>query len=105
MNNWKDAVYLIQVTKEKKDQDGFPISEEKKSPLMSANFLGVTRAEEEHANQLGYKATLEVEIMSVNYNSEKILETEKGKRFRIRRAYPKTSEIIMLTCSDISKGK
>lgn len=104
VNNWKDIVYFIKVSKDKKDKDGFPISEEDKSKPVVANIIGVTRAEEEHANKMGYTADLEVEIMSVNYNNQEILETEDGNRYRIRRTYPKTSEILSLTCSNISVG-
>lgn len=103
-NNWKDIVYFIKINKNKKDVDGFPISEETKSDPIVSNIIGVTRAEEEHANKMGYTADLEVEVMSVNYDNQEILETEDGNRFRIRRTYPKTSEILSLTCSNISVG-
>ena len=86
MNNWKDIVYFIKVNKDKKDKDGFPITEE------------------EHANKMGYTADLELEIMTINYDNQEILEVENGNRFRIRRTYPKTSEILILTCSNISVG-
>lgn len=104
MNNWKDIVYFIKINKNNKDGDGFPIPEETKSDPIVSNIIGVTRAEEEHANKMGYTADLEVEIMSVNYDNQEILETEDGNRFRIRRTYPKTSEILSLTCSNISVG-
>ena len=104
MNNWKDIVYFIKVNKDKKDKDGFPITEEEKSKPIVANIVGVTRSEEEHANKMGYTADLELEIMTINYDNQEILEVENGNRFRIRRTYPKTSEILSLTCSNISVG-
>ena len=104
MNNWKDAIYLIKRTETIKDEDGFMKISEEKSDLIAANIIGVTRAEAEHANQLGYTADLEVEIMYVNYNNQELLETEDKKRYVINRTYPKSSEILILTCSDVSKG-
>lgn len=53
---------------------------------------------------MGYTADLELEIMTINYDNQEILEVENGNRFRIRRTYPKTSEILILTCSNISVG-
>lgn len=105
MNNWKDVIYLIEVNDSQKDKEGFPIVEEKKSERMAANIIGVTRLEEEHAHKLGYTADLEIEIMAINYSNEQLLEVENKKRYRIRRSYPKSSEILILTCSDISGGK
>lgn len=105
MNNWTDTVKLITILKEK-DSAGFKANKKEEGLEIIVNFIGVTRKEEEHANQLGYTADLSLEIMTANYENQELLkDVITGKEYRIKRVYPKSSEILILTCSDLSKGE
>lgn len=103
MNNWKNAIELVSyiVTK---DSDGFPETIENKTKPIPANFKSVTRAEEEHSKIMGYNAELIVDIMKCNYNNqEELIDYDTNKKYSIKRTYEKTSEILELTCSNVSR--
>lgn len=103
MNNWKDAIYLVSITSSK-DSDGFDVEVENKTELIPANFKSVTRSEEEHSKIMGYNASLIVEIMLCNYNNETLLiDGATNKKYTIERSYSPSSELIELTCSDVSR--
>lgn len=103
MNNWKDAIYLVSITSTK-DPDGFNVEVENKTELIPANFKSVTRAEEEHSKIMGYNAELVVEIMLCNYNNQPLLiDGTTNKKYAIERTYSPSSELIELTCSDVSR--
>ena len=103
MNNWSDSITLVSYDTTK-DKDGF----ENRIPVLiehvPANFKSVTRKEEEHANNLKYKADVVIEIMKANYSDQETLIDEKnGKTYAIKRTYAKTSELLEMTCSDLTK--
>lgn len=103
MNNWKDAIYLVSYTTTK-DSDGFPVVVMNKSEQIPANFKSVTRAEEEHSKIMGYTAELIVEIMLCNYSGqEELIDCCSNKKYAIKRTFEETSEVIQLTCSDVSR--
>lgn len=103
MNNWKNAIELVSYTVTK-DSDGFPETIENKTKPIPANFKSVTRAEEEHSKIMGYNAELIVDIMKCNYNNqEELIDYDTNKKYSIKRTYEKTSEILELTCSNVSR--
>lgn len=102
-SNWNHSISLISYNVTT-DDDGFDKTTEKKREHIPANFKSVTRKEEEHSNLLGYNADLIVEIMAVNFlNEETLIDEDTNKRYAIKRVFFKTSEIIELTVSDITK--
>lgn len=103
MNNWKNSIFLLSY-KKTKDKDGISIEEEIKSQEIPANFINVSRQEEQHSKIMGYTASLVVEIMSCNYDGQEYLvDSCTTKKYLIKRSYSVSSEVIQLTCSDISK--
>lgn len=103
MNNWKDAIYLVSYTTTK-DSDGFPVVVENRTKPIPANFKSVTRAEEEHSKIMGYTAELIVEIMLCNYSGqEELIDCYSNKKYAIKRTFETSSELIELTCSDVSR--
>lgn len=103
MNNWRDSIYLVSYTSTK-DSDGFEVEDENKTQEIPANFKSVTRAEEEHSKVMGYTAELVVEIMKCNYDGQEVLiDGDTEKKYAIKRTFEISSEVIQLTCSDISK--
>ena len=102
-SNWNHAITLISYD-EKYDDEGFKIVLEKKVEHIPANFKSVTRAEEEHSKILGYSADLIIEVLSSNFNNqETIVDEDTKKKYAIKRIFFKTSEIIELIVSDITK--
>ena len=102
-SNWNHAISLISY-KKAKDNDGFYDTKEVKSDPIPANFKSVTRAEEEHSKNLGYNADLMIEIMAVDYNGqETLIDVDTDKRYAIKRTYAKSSEILELTVTDLTK--
>ncbi len=103
MRNWVDAIKLVSLTSTK-DSDGFEVEVETETDKIPANFKSVTRAEEEHSKIMGYNAELVVEILSCNYNNQPLLiNCKNNKKYAIQRTFEVTSEVIQLTCSDVSK--
>lgn len=103
MTNWTNAIYLVSY-KETKDDDGFSKPSEIKTDPIPARFLSLTRAEEEHSKIMGYNAEMIVEIMKCNYDNQSVLiDCDTNKKYVIKRCYATSSEILQLTCSDISR--
>ena len=102
-SNWNHAISLISYINTI-DDDGFKKVTEKITEHIPSNFKSVTRAEEEHSKILGYNADLIIQIMACNFsNEETIIDEDTGKKYAIKRIFYKTSEIIELTVSDITK--
>ena len=55
---------------------------------------------------MGYDASITVELLFCNYDQKytHIVDTIENKEYEIKRVYKKTSEILEITCSDISKN-
>lgn len=104
MNNWKDVIVLVSYTSTK-NSNGFPVEVESRTEPIPANFISVTRAEEEHSKIMGYTAELVVELMKCNYDSQYtvLIDDVTKKQYEIKRVYEKSSELIQLTCSDVSR--
>ena len=104
MNNWKDAIVLVSYTTTK-NSNGFPVEVEHKTKPIPANFISITRAEEEHSKIMGYTAELVVELMKCNFDNKYtvLIDYVNSKKYEIKRAYDKSSEIVQLTCSDVSR--
>ena len=104
MNNWKDAIVLVSYTSTK-NSNGFPVEVETRTKPIPANFKSVTRAEEEHSKIMGYTAELVVEIMLCNYDKKytHLLDYSNNKLYEIKRTFEVSSEVIELTCSDVSR--
>ena len=102
-SNWNHAISLISYNKTK-DKDGFEDAQENESLPIPANFLSITRAEEEHSKKLGYNADLIIEIMYADYNGEEtLIDKDTNKRYAIKRVYAISSEILQLTVTDLTK--
>jgi len=103
MNNWNESIALVSYVSSK-DKDGFEIQVPIKVEHIPARFKSVSRKEEEHANNLKYRADVVTQIMKVNYSDQETLIDEKNnKTYAIKRVFVKTPEIIELVCSDLTK--
>ncbi|MCQ3908927.1 MAG: hypothetical protein MJ200_05390 [Mycoplasmoidaceae bacterium] len=105
MNNWNESIKLVSYS-ETKDSDGFSIPSSTETNPIPANFKNITRAVEEHSKVMGYNANLVVEIMECNYNGQSyLIDVQTSKKYEIKRTFKITSEVLELTCSDVSKSK
>ena len=104
MNNWKDAIILVSYTSTK-NSNGFLVEVENKTKPIPANFISITRAEEEHSKIMGYTAELVVELMKCNFDKKytTLIDFVSNSKYEIKRVYEKSSEIVQLTCSDVSR--
>ena len=103
---WNKSIKLvIGVTKET-DEDGFDTETEQFLTDIPANFKDVTRNDELIANQSGYTANQNIEIMRCNYNGEQYLyDEENGDKYEIKRTYGKDKSMnIVLTCERRERG-
>jgi hypothetical protein len=104
--NWTDAIKLVYY-KDEKNSNGFKVNDTKEeSTTLPANIKSITRSEAEHSKKMGYDASITVELLFCNYDQKytHIVDTIENKEYEIKRVYKKTSEILEITCSDISKN-
>lgn len=97
---WNKSIKLVigQVTKE--DKEGFDTVTELYVEGVPANFRDLTRNDLIQANQSGYSADQNIEIMACNYSGEKLLiDEETGERYEVVRTFRKDrSSTIELIC-------
>lgn len=88
------------------DKDGFKTETESFLEGIPANFTNTTRNDELIANQTGYTADQNIEILWCNYNGEKILYDEaSGDKYEVKRSYHKDKSLnVILTCERRERG-
>lgn len=90
----------------KKDPDGF--SEENYSCMehVPAAFQDITRNDQILANQSGYEADQNIEIMACNYHGETlVVDEETGELYEVVRTFrPAGSRRILMTCRRRERG-
>lgn len=104
---WNHSISLPLKKQVVEDDDGFPI--ETTYEYMGgipANFTDMTRADELLANQLGYSADQNIEIMVCNYSGQSFLVDEAtGELYDIKRTFRKDkSGTVVLTAQRRERG-
>jgi hypothetical protein len=97
---WTNEIALLSQT-EGQDRDGFPTgSRQTVTAGVPANFTDVTRNDEIIAMQQGYRAQINVELMSCNYAGERYLRDEAtGQEYEVKRIFHKEKKnTVVLTC-------
>jgi hypothetical protein len=90
------------------DDDGFPMDTQYEwLGGIPANFTDLTRDDEILANQMGYSADQNIEIMACNYSGESFLVDEAtGEEYDIKRTFQKNkSGTVTLTCRKRERGR
>lgn len=104
---WNRSISLpVQRLEDNPDDDGFSNSSFDYMDGIPANFTDVTRNDEILANQKGYTADQNVEIMACNYSGQSWLVDEPtGDIYDIRRTYHRDkANVIVLTCERRERG-
>lgn len=103
---WNKSIKLVAGVDVITDEDGFDTEVEKYLEGIPANFMDATRNDELIANQTGYTADQNIEILLCNYNGEKFLyDEENGNKYEVKRTYRKDKSMnIVLTCERRETG-
>lgn len=104
---WNKSIKLVTGEMDVKDKDGYTIqTAEQYLEGIPANFTSATRNDELVANQKGYTADQNIEILSCNYNGERFLyDEENGDKYEVKRAFSKDKSLnITLTCERRERG-
>lgn len=104
---WNHSISLPLKKQVIEDADGFPT--ETTYEYMGgipANFTDTTRDDELLANQLGYSADRNVEIMACNYSGQSFLVDEAtGEKYDVKRTFQKNKAgTVNLTVQRREKG-
>jgi hypothetical protein len=90
------------------DDDGFPVDTQYEwLGGIPANFTDLTRDDEALANQLGYSANQNIEIIACNYSGQSFLRDEAtGEVYDIQRTFRKNKAgTVVLTCKKRERGR
>lgn len=103
---WDRSITLMHQIENGRDPDGFTAVEHICVGHVPAMFQDLTRNDQILANQRGYEADQNIEIMACNYHDETLLtDEETGKVYEIMRTFrPAGSRRIILTCRSREKG-
>lgn len=103
---WNKSIKLVAGVDVITDEEGFDTEVEKYLGGIPANFTDTTRNDELIANQTGYTADQNIEILFCNYNGEKFLyDEENGNKYEVKRTYRKDKSMnIVLTCERRETG-
>lgn len=103
---WNKSVKLVVEEIENADLDGFSEIREIYLEGIPANFTDTTRSDEIQANQTGYTADQNIEILKCNFHGEKYLyDEETGEKYEVKRTFHKDKSMsIVLTCERRERG-
>lgn len=91
MTMWNKSIKLPVESKTEVDDDGFELSAKTEYiENVPACFKDLTRSDVEMAGQLGFDATMNVEIMACNYEGQRFLiDEETGTTYYVQRTFRK----------------
>lgn len=104
---WNKSIKLVTRVETITNENGFNIKTEKEYlEGIPANFTDTTRNDEIVANQTGYTADQNIEILECNYNGEQFLyDEETGDKYEVKRTHRKDKSMnIVLTCERRERG-
>ena len=103
MAKWCDEITLIAETEptERINENGFPNPTVESKRTVFCNKRSVSQSEYYKAQQAGKKVEAKVEVHTVDYAGEVLVEFE-GKRYSVLKTYePPDSDVIELTLTDL----
>lgn len=97
---WTHSIKLMTSNEVTYDDDGFPIDSPEWLEHIPANYTDLTRQDRELANQLGYDAEVNIQIMGCNYSGQRSLVDEATEQtWYVQRSFrADRSDLITLTC-------
>lgn len=105
MAKWSDILTLIKTIPpaEETNENGFAEQQEEQSRSAFCNKKSVGYSEFYKSQQAGYKAELKIDLHSVDYEGETLVEFG-GVRYKVLRTYEsKNGDFIELTLSDLTE--
>lgn len=103
MAKWCDEVTLIKETEpqEKHNENGFENPQVESKRTVFCNKRSVSQGEYYKAQQAGKQVEAKVEVHTVDYEGEALVEFE-GRRYSVLKTYePPDSDVIELTLTDL----
>lgn len=103
---WNRSVSLPVKEWESQNSEGYTKKEHQQYEAIPAKFSDITRNDEILANQKGYTADQNIEIMACNYDGQSWLVDEATREvYDIRRTYHREGSLtIILTCERRQHG-
>lgn len=103
MAKWCDEITLIKETEpeQKTNENGFPNPLVESKSTVFCNKRSISQGEYYKAQQAGKQVEAKVEVHTVDYAGEVLVEFE-GKRYSVLKTYePDDSDVIELTLTDL----
>lgn len=103
MAKWCDEITLITETEpeQKNNENGFPNPLVESKRTVFCNKRSISQGEYYKAQQAGKQVEAKVEVHTVDYTGEVLVEFE-GKRYSVLKTYePDDSDVIELTLTDL----
>ena len=97
---WKNSINLPLAVSVETDDDGFEtLMKTAYIEHVPASFKDLTRSDSEIAAQLGFDASLNVDILACNYDGQRyLIDEETGTKYYVQRTFRKDkSNVITLT--------
>ena len=107
MAKWCGQITLITETEpeERTNENGFPNKPVESKSIVFCNKRSISQGEYYKAQQAGKKVEAKVEVHSVDYTGEVLVEFE-GRRYSVLKTYePDDSDVIELTLTDLPVGQ
>lgn len=103
---WNKSISILAKVNVETDKDGYDIESKEWMEGIPANFKDTTRQDSIVANQMGYSADQNIEVVAANYNGQRIIRDEEdGTEYEVKRVYhPDKSMNILLTCERREPG-
>ena len=104
---WKNSIKLPLAVRVETDDDGFEtVPETAYIEHVPASFKDLTRSDSEMAAQLGFDASLNVDILACNYDGQRyLIDEETGTKYYVQRTFRKDkSNVITLTVGRRERG-
>ena len=97
---WRDIAYLIDTVESVDAYGDITVIEVPKE--IYCNICSISQKEFYQAQSVGFQPEIKIEMMSIDFNSEKFVEVS-GKRYRILRSYERQDEVVELVLTSINE--
>ena len=104
---WNKAICFPDQSIVEENEDGIEVVVETWTPAIRASFTDLTRDDQILVNQLGYTATVNIEVHKASYNGQSYLkDAATGDVYDVKRSFSGDHKMmVVLTCSLRVRGK
>lgn len=97
---WRDIAFLINTTESVDEYGNITAVETQKE--IYCNVCSISQKEFYQAQSVGFQPEIKIEMMSIDYNSEKFVEYS-SKRYRVLRTYIRQDEVIEIVLTSLNE--